>query len=84
MHKQRQEHYVSAYTLALIYAGLSKRDQAFEWLTKAYEDRDEHLTWGLASDPRLDSLRGDRRFAELMRRVGLADLIHSGPKPKPA
>jgi TolB-like protein/Tfp pilus assembly protein PilF len=75
MQKQRQESFASAFDVALIYAGLLENDLAFEWLEKACTDRDDGLTWGLASDPRLDSLRGDRRFDELMKRVGLGNLI---------
>lgn len=73
--KQRNERYASAYSVALIYAGLSEDDLAFEWLGKAYEDHDDHLAWGLASDPRLDPLRRDPRFDELLSHVGLANLI---------
>jgi hypothetical protein len=29
----------------MIYAGLGDKDQAFEWLNKAFEARSEHLTW---------------------------------------
>ena len=75
MQKQRQESFASAYDVALIYAGLSENDLAFEWLEKACADRDDGLTGFLASDPRIDSLRGDRRFDELMNRVGFEDLI---------
>lgn len=75
MQKQRIKRYASAYCVALVYAGLSESDLAFEWLGKAYEDRDDFLSWGLPSDPRLDSLRGDPRFDQLMNRVGLANLI---------
>ena len=75
MQKQRNERYASAYNVALIYAGLSENDLAFEWLGKAYEDHDDDLAWGLSSDPRLDPLRNDPRFDELMNRVGLAHLI---------
>lgn len=86
MQKQRKERYASAYSVALIYAGLSEDDLAFEWLGKAYEERDDYLTWGLAFDPRLDRLRGDPRFDELMSRVGLANLIidSRGLKRKPS
>lgn len=82
MQKQRNQRYVSAYTIALIYVGLSEDDLAFEWLGKAYEDHDDHLAWGLASDPRLDSLRGDPRFDELMSGVGLSDLTIDSRAPK--
>ena len=75
MKEQREELYASAYSVALIHAGLSDNDLAFEWLGKAYEDHDDLLAWGLASDPRLDPLRGDPRFDVLMSRVGLPHLI---------
>ena len=75
MLKQRRERYVSAYAVALIYAGLAKYDLAFEWLDMACEDRDEYLTWGLGIDPRLDGLRSDQRYVRLMKRIGLLSSI---------
>jgi tetratricopeptide (TPR) repeat protein len=65
----RQE-YVPAVAIALIYAGLGEKDQAFTWLDKAYEERAFELTW-LKVEPRWDSLRSDPRFADLLRRMGL-------------
>jgi hypothetical protein len=56
--------------MAYIYAGLKLNDEAFEWLEKAYDERNQWLTW-LKVDPRLDLLRADPRFANLVRRVGL-------------
>lgn len=66
----RQE-YVPPDLIALIYAGLDEKDQAFAWLEKAYEDRSFRMSW-LKVEPRWDSLRSDPRFADLLRRVGLA------------
>jgi serine/threonine-protein kinase len=63
--------YVSPYFRALIYAGLGEKTQAFAWLDKAYEERNEWLVW-LKVDPKLDSLRADPRFADLLHRVGFA------------
>jgi tetratricopeptide (TPR) repeat protein len=83
LQKQRRERFASAYDTALIYAGLSENDLAFEWLEKACTDRDDGLTWALASDPRLDSLRGDSKFDELMSRIGLANLIIDSRALKP-
>ncbi len=71
LREQRNERYVSAYCVALIYAALAEQELAFEWLEKAFEERDEFLTWGLASDPRLDNLRADQRYDSLMTRIGL-------------
>jgi tetratricopeptide (TPR) repeat protein len=62
--------YVSPYEVALIHAGLEDKDEAFTYLQEAYEHRSGGLAY-LAVDPRLDGLRSDGRFAELVRRVGL-------------
>jgi tetratricopeptide (TPR) repeat protein len=70
---QAKKRNVSAYSVALIHAGLGDIDSAFIWLERAYEERDELLTW-LSTDPRLDNLRADRRTYELMGRIGLKPL----------
>ena len=75
MQRQRTERYVSAYAVALVYAGLAEYDLAFEWLDMACEDRDEFLTWGLGVDPRLDGLRSDPRYVQLMKRIGLLSSV---------
>lgn len=64
--------YVEPASVAVIYIGLAEREQAFAWLERAYQDRNELLVM-LKVDPRLDALRSDPRFNELMRRVGLHD-----------
>jgi len=65
-----KQRYISSYYLALIYTGLGEKDSAFEWLENAYRERSDLLIY-LKVDPRLDSLRSDARFAELVRRVRL-------------
>ena len=67
--KKRAKTHVLPYDFAVIYAGLGQKDQAFEWLEKAYTERDEGLLY-LKVDAVLDSLRSDPRFAHLVRRVG--------------
>jgi tetratricopeptide (TPR) repeat protein len=62
--------YVSPYSVALVYAGLGDRDQAFVWLDKAYAERSDYMPY-LRLEPMLDGLRSDRRFAALVERVGL-------------
>ena len=61
---------VGTYEIALVYAGLGRKDEAFAWLEKAYQVHDKGLTF-LKMDPCVDPLRSDPRFYNLMRRVGL-------------
>jgi TolB-like protein/DNA-binding XRE family transcriptional regulator len=70
LRSRAQNTYVPAYDLALVCAGLGWTDGAFEWLNKAFEERSGWLTY-LKAEPRLDSLRGDSRFNDLLRRVRL-------------
>lgn len=63
--------YVSPYLLATLYAGLGNRDRAFEFLEKAYQEKSLEFSWQLKTDLRLDNLRSDPRFENLLRRVGL-------------
>jgi hypothetical protein len=56
--------------MAIIYVGLGKPDQAFGWLEKAYEERASYLIF-LKMDPRLDSVRSDPRFPDLLQRMKL-------------
>jgi len=65
-----KQRYASAFGIAIIHLGMGEKDQAFEWLEKAYQERSEGLSW-LAVEPRLDSVRAHPRFANLMKRVGL-------------
>jgi serine/threonine protein kinase len=67
---QRKIGYSSAYDIAQLYAELGDKDQAFRWLNIAYQERDRSLV-GLKTDFRLDPLRSDPRFLELVRKVGL-------------
>lgn len=56
--------------LSRVYRDLGEKDQALFWLEKAYQERDGSLIL-LQVDPGNDSLRSDRRFQDLLRRVGL-------------
>lgn len=62
--------YVSPAYLAVIYAGLGDKDQAFDWLNKAAGERSGSLVF-LNVEPVVKNLRSDSRFAALLRRVGL-------------
>ncbi|HEY2919514.1 MAG TPA: tetratricopeptide repeat protein [Candidatus Binatia bacterium] len=57
------------YAVATFHAALGEKEKAFAALNKSYENREFLLTL-LKVDPRLDPLRGDPRFQELLRKVG--------------
>lgn len=60
---------IGRYEIALIYAGLGDKDNAFAWLGQAFNARDKGMLF-LKIDPCLDPLRSDPRFADLLKRVG--------------
>jgi TolB-like protein/Tfp pilus assembly protein PilF len=64
------ERYVSPMEFAWIHFALEQTDHGFRWLTKASEDRAFELIH-LKVDARFDPLRDDRRFAAIMKRLGL-------------
>jgi TolB-like protein/tetratricopeptide (TPR) repeat protein len=66
-----EQRFVSAFDFAVIYAGLGETDQAFEWLEKARAERSFSMLLCLKAEPRLDPLRADIRFQDLLRKVGL-------------
>jgi len=55
--------------IATVYAGLENKDKAFEYLEKAFQERSSDLSYFLRADLRMDSLRSDRRFQDLMHRM---------------
>jgi eukaryotic-like serine/threonine-protein kinase len=68
--ERARQSYVSPFDIALIYTALGQKDTAFTWMTKAMAERS---TWLVYSkwEPRLDPLRSDPRFHDLLRRIGL-------------
>jgi len=66
-----QKSYVSPFDVALIYTALGEKDTAFRWLEKAVAERSTFLVYS-KWEPRLDPLRSDPRFKELLNRIGFA------------
>jgi TolB-like protein/DNA-binding winged helix-turn-helix (wHTH) protein/Flp pilus assembly protein TadD len=60
-----------AYQIAQVYAYRGQVDEAFRWLEHAYRLHDPGLMW-FRTDLKLKSLRGDPRYADLLRRLHLA------------
>ena len=67
---QRSERHVPAEFVAVVFMALGDRDLAWEWLERAANDRAHWLVF-LDVDPRFDGFRGDPRFEELKKRVGI-------------
>jgi eukaryotic-like serine/threonine-protein kinase len=63
--------YVSPLDFVFIYTGLGDKEQAFVYLEKSFQERSTWLMF-IKVDPRFDPLRSDPRFADLLRRMGLA------------
>ncbi len=67
---QMQRRYIDPYFVGVIHAGLGDREAAMEWLGRACEEHSVWLAIQFKTDARLDGLRADPRFGELLRRVG--------------
>jgi TolB-like protein/DNA-binding winged helix-turn-helix (wHTH) protein/Tfp pilus assembly protein PilF len=68
--KQSSEGLVRPCLVAQLYVRLDEKDRAFEWLERGLKARDGWMIY-LKQDPTLDGLRPDRRFAELVKKVGI-------------
>ena len=60
--------YVCPYEIAIIHIGLGEKDDAFRSLEKALQDRSICVPY-LNVDPRLDPIRSDPRYIDLVRRL---------------
>ncbi len=61
--------HLASYTIADFYADTGDKEHAFEWLNIAYQEHNAYLIF-LRTDPTFESLRSDRRYAELVHKVG--------------
>jgi hypothetical protein len=64
-----RQRYVPPEFIAIVYEGLGRRESALQWFEKAYSERSIHSF--ILPDPRLDRIRAEPRFRDLMRRMGL-------------
>jgi len=65
-----KKNYVPPYNLAVLHVGLGERQQAMDLLEKGFADRSLRPVW-VKFDPRLDGLRQDGQFLQLIQRMGL-------------
>lgn len=69
LQERSKKEFVPSYSIATIYIGLGMKDEAIQHIMKAYDEGSFYMIH-LKVDPLLDSLRGDSRFTDIMRRVG--------------
>ncbi|MCW3119001.1 MAG: hypothetical protein JWM28_3083 [Chitinophagaceae bacterium] len=68
------EKYISPYCIAVICAGLGKKDEVFKWLNKAVTGKSVwmiHLHF--SADPRFKELKQDMRFVEIFKRIRMTN-----------
>ncbi len=68
--QQRRTRYVSAQIIAAIYVAFGEKDEAFRWLELAATEHSGILQW-IAFLPEFRPLRPDKRFPNLLRRIGV-------------
>lgn len=69
-----KEGYVSSFSVAAVYWGLGEMDKAFEWIERAYEERDGSLIY-ITVPMIFDVLNPDPRYRQLLAKMGLGHLF---------
>lgn len=62
--------YVGPYLFAVVYAGLDEKEEMFDRLEKAYQERPADLAW-VKVEPIFAFVHDDQRFKDLVKRIGL-------------
>jgi TolB-like protein/Flp pilus assembly protein TadD len=64
-----KQHYVSAYSFAVLYVGLGDKEEALRWLEQSYQDRAGNDIGWIRVDSILNSLHGDPRFEAIAEKI---------------
>lgn len=70
LEQRAASHPVPSIFFAYAHLGLEQKDQALDYLEKAYAEHYAHILW-LRVSPQYDALRGDPRYQRLLHRLGL-------------
>ncbi len=62
--------YSLPFDIALVYWGIGDKNQALEWVERAYQERSTFVMF-MKIDPKWDGLRSDQRFIALLKKMGL-------------
>ena len=68
LHTVERESYMKPYFIAMTYVAAGDHDKAFEYFQRAVDERNEWMTW-FGTDPKLDPIRGDERYMEILRQT---------------
>ena len=75
--KELEEAYAKQKTvgvqIAEVYAALGNKDKAFEWIEKDVESRGFELVLSIRRDAQFGSLKSDKRYAVILKRMGLPE-----------
>ena len=66
--------YVDAYLIAIAYLGMNDKPHFYEFLNRAYDARSSFLV-SLPGEPKMDELRNDDQFKELLKRIGFPGTV---------
>jgi len=65
--EQAKTRHVDKYSVGLVYIALGMHEAALDWFERAAQERCPWFTFVALGDPRLDGLRSDPRFDELLK-----------------
>jgi len=68
---QENAPFVRTVSVAARFAQAGDRERSFAWLDRAYQSHTRDLVY-LAVEPAFDPIRGDPRFAAMLKKIGLA------------
>ena len=63
--------YVSPPLIAEVYAGLGQKQKALDWLEKGVAEGSSYIVY-IGVSPKMDKLRKEPRFQDVLKRIGLA------------
>jgi len=67
--KASEDQYISSRAIAAVYTGMGDKESALDWLERAYQERAAWMSF-LQVEPIWDPLRDERRFQEIVTKIG--------------